>query len=158
MKGAMTPNPCWCCGQRCMFCWSWAPCEDRHWCAPCKYGGRLGGCLCGWRDGGPFAWIGHLAEDDRRQFFADLPAVTDRARAPFVKEWQETADILGNPGDLAALAAADEAIACGDVARDTQVIREALERHSQMLEQQGQILERRSELLGEILRRLPPAP
>jgi hypothetical protein len=42
------PNPCWCCGQECMFCVPGNLCdpEDPHWCAECKYAGCRMCCGC----------------------------------------------------------------------------------------------------------------
>jgi hypothetical protein len=46
------PNPCWCCGQECMFCYPDDVCKPsdgsspRHWCAECKYIGCEYCCGC----------------------------------------------------------------------------------------------------------------
>ncbi|MGH3277148.1 MAG: hypothetical protein ACRDNZ_22820 [Streptosporangiaceae bacterium] len=75
------------------------------------------------------AWARSLSEDDLSKFASDLvEAASGGERAPerlaaVMRGWRETAEILGNPEDVAELAASDEAIARGDVIRGTEAVR-----------------------------------
>lgn len=74
-------------------------------------------------------WAAPLGEDDLDQLVSDLVEATNTGeRAPerlaaVMREWGETAEILGDPEDMTALAASDEAIARGDVIRGSEAVR-----------------------------------
>lgn len=45
-----------------------------------------------------FAWIGHLPDDARSQFFAELPDAINPQRDSYIISWRATAEIYAEPG------------------------------------------------------------
>jgi hypothetical protein len=74
-------------------------------------------------------WVRPLSEDDRHKLVSDLAeAAASGDHAPerlavVMREWRETAEILGDPQAMASLAESAEAIAEGDVIRGRDAVR-----------------------------------
>jgi hypothetical protein len=74
-------------------------------------------------------WTGSLSENDLNKLVSDLvDAAASGEHAPerlaaVMREWAETAEILGDPEEMAELAASDEAVARGDVIRGKEDVR-----------------------------------
>jgi hypothetical protein len=74
-------------------------------------------------------WARSLSADDLNQLASDLvDAAASAEHAPerlatVLREWGETAEILGDPEEVAELAASDEAVARGDVIRGQEAVR-----------------------------------
>jgi len=68
-------------------------------------------------------WARPLPADDLAEFAAELKAAAESGDhaperlAAVMRAWQETAEILGDPGAMAELAESAEAVARGDVVR-----------------------------------------
>jgi hypothetical protein len=74
-------------------------------------------------------WARPLPESDLAQFTSDLAnAAASGERAPerlaaLMREWRETAEILGDPGAIAELEESADAIARGDITRGPDAVR-----------------------------------
>jgi hypothetical protein len=91
----------------------------------------------GWLDrviplGGTFAWVRNLPDEDIQGFVRALlrhPGAD--AAEKTIREWRETAEILGEPGALAEITAAAVAVERGDVVSGAEVAEDLRKRRQQ---------------------------